>query len=467
MNTKEYIDWIMSQPHDGFQLKKENDDHILMANETASGEILVYHLEMDIIEMKLESKKDGEIFFFLHFELKDDEHAKGLYAEMAEAMVEYGTRKDVRILLSCTSGFTTSFFAQKLNEAAQTLSLQYSFEAVPYSSLYAEGISYDVILLAPQIAYQKKKAEAVFSGKPVIAIPAQIFASYDAGRMITMIRDELEKIKLTRDQMAAAKVMRDIENNACIFVINMTSDISHTRYIYRLYNKGSVVFSEEVVKRGSRYGDIRDILDTQLPRLSADFKIDAVSVSIPGMVNRGTGVIRVNYSEMADALTRDYGLPVFVCHNTSAVAFGYYAQQDKYDIVSYHSQPAGARIGGQGSVYRGTPIKGKNQMGGELRGLFRFVYPSAQPDSLTWDSEEIRKWVAMYLVMNICEIAPEVMLVRSALTPDMDELREELKKYIDEDCIPELIYVKDVSEYAYLGTMLTGLYYLQKLRTAK
>jgi hypothetical protein len=54
-------------------------------------------------------------------------------------------------------------------------------------------------------------------------------------------------------------------------------------------------------------------------------------------------------------------------------------------------------------------------------------------------------------------IAPEVILIRSELTPDMNEIREELKKYMDEENIPDLIHVRDIREYALLGTLLYGM----------
>ncbi|MBR1628624.1 MAG: hypothetical protein IJ679_05050, partial [Lachnospiraceae bacterium] len=57
---------------------------------------------------------------------------------------------------------------------------------------------------------------------------------------------------------------------------------------------------------------------------------------------------------------------------------------------------------------------------------------------------------------------PEVILVRSDLTPDMNELIEILKEDMDEKHIPDLIYVRDVSEYQFLGTMLFGVYGLQQ-----
>ena len=45
MNTKEYIEWIMTQPHPGYTLAKTDDDHIQMENDSARGEINIYHLE--------------------------------------------------------------------------------------------------------------------------------------------------------------------------------------------------------------------------------------------------------------------------------------------------------------------------------------------------------------------------------------------------------------------------------------
>ena len=71
---------------------------------------------------------------------------------------------------------------------------------------------------------------------------------------------------------------------------------------------------------------------------------------------------------------------------------------------------------------------------------------------------DVKRAVVFYLAAAISEFAPEVILVRSALTPDMDELKEELKKYIKEKDIPDLIHVRDIGEYALLGTMLYGMH---------
>lgn len=455
MNANQYMEWIMAQEQSGFSMRRENEDHIVIESEYASGEIQIYHLETDIVEMRLASSQIHENFFFLHFELKDEKHAKGLFEEMRASLLKYKDHQKVKVLLSCTSGLTTSFFAEKLNEAAATLSLDYEFNAVEYSRLYEIGFEYKVILLAPQIGYQYKKAQEILADQIVIKVPASVFASYDAGSMITLIQEEMQKKKTTKEEMAIAKVMRDIDLNAGMFVINVTNENRFTRYCHRLYEAGNVILSDEVIKERNSIEDIIDILDTQLRSLRKNFSVDAVSISLPGHIEKNRVVASVDYSQLAEELSEHCGLPVYVHHNTAAVAYGWYAQQGKYDIVSYHSQPRGALSGGQGCVYRGMPIDGRLQLGGEIGPLFADRFPELMNQNVT--VENVKKVLVSCLIANISIIAPEVILIRSDLTPDMDEIRSELAKHMKEENIPDLIHIRDIKEYALLGTLLYGM----------
>lgn len=462
MNSTEYLTWILEQKEDDFQIQKENEDTVVVEDDFCEGAVTIYHLEMEIAELRLSRKSDGENIFFLHFELKDEVHAKGLFQEMITAMRDHRNRQTKEILLSCTSGFTTSFFAEKLNEAAGLLSADMHFQAVPFSRLYEEADDADVILLAPQIAYEAKKVTEILNDKLVLTIPAQIFASYDTGAMITLILQETEKEKQKEKSRKTAEAMRYVENNACIFVINMTNDFRRIRYVSRLYVKGKGIENEEFIKCSHTVQDIRDILDIRLCRLRKKYQIDAVAISVPGILSGSRGVYRVNYKELADKLAGEYDIPVFVQHNTSAVAFGYYIMQDKYDIVSYHSQPRGARIGGQGIVYQGTLLSGSHHMAGEVEVVYPRFFPGQPEETHSATAEETMQALVCFLLTNIAVVDPQVILVRSELTPDMDAVRAELGKYMDPDNIPDLIYVRDITEYACLGTMLYGIYKLQE-----
>ena len=74
--------------------------------------------EQTTVEMRINKRSDDEAIFFLHFELVDLYRAKQLFAEMQEALCKYLNREITHVLLCCTCGMTTTFFANKLNETA-------------------------------------------------------------------------------------------------------------------------------------------------------------------------------------------------------------------------------------------------------------------------------------------------------------------------------------------------------------
>ena len=276
MDSKTYLQWVMEHKGKEYALQQIAADKVAIESAYVEGYVTIYHLESDIVELQLSRKRDGENVFFLHFELVDEEHAKNLFEEMLDTLHKQKEKNIVKALLCCTSGMTTSFFAEKLNEASATLSAGIHFDAVPYAMLDETGEDYDIILAAPQIAYELKRIAASFAKKLVIAIPAKVFASYDAGTMVSIIVRKRKEMLASREEKAVAKVMRDIENNACVFVINMTHDMDETRYAYRLYNKGEIVETRQIIKQMNSTRDIMDILDTGFSLLRKEWRIDAV-----------------------------------------------------------------------------------------------------------------------------------------------------------------------------------------------
>ena len=457
MNSTEYLSWIKEQAQDDYSIQEKDENHLILEDEACEGEINVYHLENDVIELHLRRKDDGESVFFLHFELKNSEHAKELFQEMVSTLRKQKDRKTLKVLLSCTSGLTTSFFAEKMKEAARTLSLDWSVSAVEYPSLYKEGLHHDVILLAPQIAYEIKKVQSIFHDRIVRKIPGSIFASYDAGAAIGLVKEALDQKRSEDKKQETARIMRDIDASLRIFVINMTYDGETSRCIWRLYDSGNVEAEDAVIKEKNRLEDIVDILDTQLYKYRKDKEIHAIAVSLPGVLLKEMELQRVDYTWIQSMITDRYGIPAFVCNNTKAIAFGWYAQQNKYDSIVYHSQPAGHLKGGQGMVIAGRPVMGAHSMGGEIESLFPINFPGRSNDTAQ-SLAEIRESVIKYLVAACAIADPQVILVRNIYTPDMEDLKDGMKEYMNEKNIPELIYVRDITEYAYLGTMLYGVW---------
>ena len=142
----EFIDfdfraWIQNQPQKEYDLVVEDDDHYRLLTKYGRAEINFYPNEISIT-----SFKDNEPKYYLHFQLKDEEHTKTLFYEMEQALETLESERKIKVLLSCSSGFTTSFFASRLTEAADTLDLDYTFDAVSYFDLYDQAENYDICL---------------------------------------------------------------------------------------------------------------------------------------------------------------------------------------------------------------------------------------------------------------------------------------------------------------------------------
>ena len=214
----DFKSWILAQKIPDATVT-DGGDSIKISTSYAAGEVNFHDLDVFIIEMILTNLADGENKFYLHFELKDLAYAQELFGEMAETLADLKNQQSVRILLSCTGGLTTGYFAQKLNEAAELLSLDFKFDAVPFHKLYSAAFDYSVILLAPQIAYQAKAAQEVLNGQLVLKIPPKVFASYDAAEMLKFIRGELDSWHKTAAERFIAKVRKGIKSDAKILSI--------------------------------------------------------------------------------------------------------------------------------------------------------------------------------------------------------------------------------------------------------
>ena len=207
-----YRKWILEQTDSAYRIEEKSEDEIDFVTDCAVGHVQFYHLEYEICALTIESEKADEPLFFLHFEIKDLDHAKELFTQMIASLKKAGEDTGVKVLLSCTSGFTTSFFAEKLNGAAQTLGLDYDFSAVPYTDLFEAAMDKDVIMLAPQIGYLLKKAKEVLKDKIIIQIPADVFATYNVTRTVDLIKEELAKdcasVIISRRPCALLKYVR-------------------------------------------------------------------------------------------------------------------------------------------------------------------------------------------------------------------------------------------------------------------
>ena len=469
--------WIREQNHVGYTTDFSDNDHFRMETDVATAQINFYDMspEPEIVELHIEEKATGEAKFFLHFLAEERNHAIQLVNEMLQVLLSLEDQQTTEVLLCCTVGMTTSFFAERLNQVAEAMGLDWHFSAVAANDAYEHGRDKAAVLVAPQIGYQAARMQAAMPEVPVLAIPTATFASYDAAGCVEWLREELANRKKTVEQKALERVAQDIVNEKRILVIASHAAPSKVTIRYRIYDHGEVTLDREVIKQRLSLTDLTDIIDTQICACTGNVCADAIGIAIPGAIDGGmfdvglATFFDVGEGDLANRLAeaRDfdiaqyfndrYNIPVFLCNNSNAAALGWYGSQDEFENVTLHSQATGWAVGGQGNVVNGRLVEGAHGNAGEVRYVAdRFQY--ARPLHFNaYSVGDVLDVVGQMLAVACATYDPEVIALRCDLLPDMDEVAKELAKYIPRDRQPKLVHVDNYNECILLGTMIRCL----------
>lgn len=474
---KAFREHVLKTALPGCSVAQIDADKITLTTENAIGELRFYSFEdaPEIVELSIvDVDHDGEPKFFLHFELTDEERAKELYEEMLAALQESKHFDTTRVLLCCTSGITTTMFAGKLADAAKTLSLDYSFEAMPLDAAKESETSYDAVLLAPQVGHLRKTVAEIFPDAVVVQIPAKIFAAYDAGATLKLVMHLLsDNTVFPLADGNNLKVVRDLKNDMRIMIITVINRPRSTWLGWRVYDRGEITHYGAIHKPSPDFRDIEDLLATAHVRDVDVAQLDAVGIAVPGVVNRGSVSINPHDSfgyDLGRTLAKRYGTKVFVDNNANAAAVGCYVSQKEYDSVVLHTQQTGSLIGGQGIVVDGHLVKGRKNFAGELRPIqscLQFEGANKESCSLgdvAWTPEGMLKTVTPLLVADCCLVSPDAIFVAVDLLDDMDLIHDAMSKHMDEQYIPDLIHVSDYRERVALGELALCL---QKLHNPR
>jgi len=161
-------------------------------------EALVIFHENSVMELSIQDKKTGETPFYLHFEAmepkttRDNIQAffrffkdkKPVKENLDVAAVKHN--HPMRLLVTCTSGLTSSYFAYTMKNALRQAGIDITIDAASYMELDDLGNQYDYILLAPQIAYKLPEYQEKY-GDRVMAVDSRDFASYDVNKVMNWL----------------------------------------------------------------------------------------------------------------------------------------------------------------------------------------------------------------------------------------------------------------------------------------
>ncbi len=478
--ANEFRTWIVSRANvlrhviEGCAVEVPDDEHVRIVTEKAVANVNFYELDPgapEIVELNIIPADDPDNpAFFLHFEMDDLDHAKQLFDELAEALSQAVAKKVTRILLTCTSALTTSFFAKKLQEVAGTLSLDYEFEAKPIELALRDAGDYSAVMLAPQVHMRRTEMVEQHPNLVVFEIPGAVFGAYDAGTALRMLLNAMSENALAaRMEQADTRIVRKLDNDRRILVISAVYGARDALYSYRVYDHGEVALDGRVEKPGRDYCDVKDVLATVRLQGIDPQDLDAIGLALPGIVD-GSTIHMVSadfgmpdFGKLADSL----GVPIFLDNNANAAAAGCYVSQNKYENLLLQRQPTGYSVGGQGLIIDGRLVRGNHGLAGELGYLTGMLGKREELHERAWTSEGMRSLVAAELMCAIVTTSPEVIYVAVDLLPDMGELHDTLAAFLPEGTVPELVHVCDYHERVIVGEYVLCLNALRQAEAAE
>jgi len=448
IHVEVFKQWILKQSDDvlKFSINKDDPDRIDVITSQARGYITFNPssiLEFGIVG----DTKNRE--FYLHFQMKYLHHAVRLFYEFVNTMRKLDSNKKVRIMLSCSGGLTTGYFASKLKEAAKMLELDYEFEAISYTKLYTEAERADVILLAPQIAYKKAETESIFQRKVVEVIPPRVFASYDVAACLLLIQSAIKKKKSEIRIRENLMICHELEVPTKLLVISLMRHVDLIRIAARVYDHNGEVDDLEINKRDFHFNDLKDVIDIALAEYP---DISAVGISTPARMNDDLVMMPLedaNNKEFLQYLSHKYKQKFYWFNDSDSLALGYYMTQTEYESLCFFYHPMGMPGAGLGSVYKGQLIQSKNGMAGEII----WMMDKEESKELIKTPEGTVEMVAKALIPIISILSPEAICIHCTLIADLELVRKRLAETIPEKYLPKLIKLYGMKEYSLVGCL--------------
>ena len=450
-----YKEWVLSQDLADVSIQDNGESGVLQA-EGIDGWVNFYDMDGQVVvELRLEKKSDGSALYFLHFELEDMDRARQLYLEMASTLDTFLHKEVQHVLLCCTCGMTTTFFANKLNELAKEFDAGYDFCAKPIEEAIQEGASYVAILLAPQVGHRLREVRQAQPDVMVLELPASVFGSYDAYGALRLIMEAMQQKQLTAK--SDLRFARDFDRTKSVLGISYVVRYDEPTVSYVVLDRGEERLHGTLVRNMFDFEAAFDDLIVTLKLNGYPIEsFDAVGIAVPAIVDNGPGVQHVKgqvHVDVADRMSERFGVPVYVDNNATAAAAGCYISQSEWDDLVFHAQAVGDPACDEGYVLDGRPRVGRGGFSGNMRYLAQSFALSMGVDEAAWRYDGMRELTACYLASVICTVAPKAVFVWCDLLPDMGELRDELAKLVPQDAIPELIPVADYDGLTLMGEL--------------
>lgn len=95
------------------------------------------------------------------------------------------------VWMLCAAGVSTSIFAKKVQDALGAQGCEVGVSAHSVAEAKEHGTDADLLLLTPQVQFERELIHVLFPEERIEAIPFEVFAAMDADAMAVRIRELL------------------------------------------------------------------------------------------------------------------------------------------------------------------------------------------------------------------------------------------------------------------------------------
>ncbi len=101
-----------------------------------------------------------------------------------------------KILLACSAGMSTSILQKNMEDYAKTQNIECVIEAHPIFESKQIANDWDIVLLGPQVKFEENTFKTIVgNSKPVVVVPAQIYAMGKGQETLDLAIKEINNFK--------------------------------------------------------------------------------------------------------------------------------------------------------------------------------------------------------------------------------------------------------------------------------
>lgn len=179
--------WVKKCYLKDFKINKSKDG-ITLTKSILQYTVIISFYSNQIIEEQILDEED-RIPYYMHFEFIDILQASRFVSDFIQCSKNLNHHK-TKVLLCCSCGITSAFFAEQLQIHIHAGHLNIKIEAIDIYALMQEMPEAELILLSPQVGHYEHSISALFPNK-VVKIPITDYATYQYANILQLINNHL------------------------------------------------------------------------------------------------------------------------------------------------------------------------------------------------------------------------------------------------------------------------------------